>query len=282
MILRSFLALHLLLALLWQAPRAHAHHDGPTLPVALNVPGNVAGLSIHTSQTRFGLSSRFFRVTDHPLYGAATGGDATVLVNALYGMVSLGPRYAAEVLLPVITDFPAGAGASHTGLADVRLGLRAFLPVQALGWSAAVETSVPSGSAEHGFGADAFVSRLSTRLAYDLLDERLRVFAEAGVAWVWGESRGTMADVAGAAAWQTTRVAGFYFEARVLTAVEKGRQNLTEIGGRSRAVGDTSVVLTPALTLAITQKLTFAAGPQFPLGFEDFAFGAIASLTYHP
>ncbi|MDX2024408.1 MAG: hypothetical protein SF187_29470 [Deltaproteobacteria bacterium] len=262
---------------------AHAHHDGgAALPVALNVPGNVAGLSIHTPQTRFGLSSRLFRVTGHPLYGPLTGGDATVLVNALYGMVGLGPRFAAEALLPIISDFPAGAGHGHTGLADVRLGLRAFVPMQTLGWSAAVETSVPTGSAEHGFGADAFVSRLSTRLAYDVVQERLRVFTEAGIAWAWDESRGTMADVALAAAWQTTRVAGLYVEARVLAAVEQGRDNLTEVGGRSRAAGDTSVVLTPAVTLALTPNLTLAAGPQFPLGFEDFAYGAIASLTYRP
>jgi hypothetical protein len=185
-------------------------------------------------------------------------------------------------MLPIISDFPDDAGQSHTGLADVRLGLRAFVPLQTLGWSAAVETSVPSGSAQRGFGADAFVSRLSTRLAYDLLNERLRVFGEAAVAWVWDESRGTMADVAGAAAWQTTRVAGLYLEARLLTAIERGRENLAEIGGRSRSAGDTSVVLTAALTLAVTEQVTIAAGPQFPLGFEDFAFGAIASVTYRP
>jgi hypothetical protein len=184
----------------------------------------------------------------------------------------------------LITDLPQGENTSHTGIGDAQLGLRWFVPnenteAQYL-WSMAIETSAPTGNASYGFGADAFVSRISTRISRDLFDDRVRVFAEAGAAWAWAEKRGSMADFALASVWQTTRVLGLFIEARVLTAVQSGRLEPVNFGGRSRATGDTSFVLTPALSLAASDKISVAAGPQIPLGFKDFEYGFAISITY--
>lgn len=266
---------------------ARAHHDGGAqLPVSLNVPGSIGGISNPggLTQTRFGISSRAFRVSGHPLYSAFMGGDATVLMNALNGSVGVTHQLAVEAILPLITDLPQGDNSSHTGLGDAQLGLRWFAPntnaESPYLWSMAIETSVPTGNAAYGFGADAFVSRISTRLSRDFFNNRMRLFADAGTAWAWAERRGSLADVALASVWQATNLLGVFIEARVLTAIESGRLEPINVGGRSRSAGDTSVVLTPALSLAISDHFSAAAGPQIPFGLKDFDFGFAVSLTY--
>lgn len=272
-------------AVVCPSPQAFAHHDGGTqLPVSLNVPGTAGGLSPSAPmpETRLSLSSRAFRVSDHPLYSASIGGDATVLLNALSASMGVAQQAAIEAVVPMITDLPEGTDGGNTGLGDVQLGFRWFALAQPeeLALSLAAETSLPTGSASRGFGADAFVSRASTRLSHGLARNNLRVLAEAGVAWAWADRRGTMADVALASLWQATRVVGVFFEARVLTALEAGRQQPVNFGGRARQAGDTSVVLTPAITCLLSDHLTAAMGPQLPLGFADFDVGLALSVTY--
>lgn len=275
-----------LLALVAIVPAtARAHHDGPVLPLSLNAPGAVGGLGNPAGQTetKFGLTSRVFRVSDHGLYGPPlAGGDATIIFHGLYGAWALSPHWSLEALLPVVTDLPDGERSSQTGIGDVRLGARRFAAVEAWRalWAVSLETALPTGDATRGFGADAFVSRLSTRLAKDLAEQRLRLFIEGGLAWAWQHERGTLADVAAAAMWQALAPLGLFFEARVLTAVERGREIPLEFVGRTRAPGDTSVVLTPALMLFLGKSISVAAGPQIPLGFRDFDFGFALSATY--
>jgi len=274
-------------AVFWPCAAARAHdHGGSQLPVSLNVPGSVGGITNPggLTQTRFGLSSRVFRVSGHPLYSAFMGGDATVLMNALNSSIGVTRQLSFEGVLPLITALPQGDSASHTGLGDAQLGIRWFVSNTNIEaeyiWSMAAETSVPTGNASYGFGADAFVSRISTRLSYDFFNNRVRVFGEAGTAWAWAEKRGSLADVALASVWQTTRMVGVFVEARVLTSIESGRLEPLNFGGRARTAGDTSVVLTPALSLAASEHISAAAGPQIPVGFKDFDIGFAVSLTY--
>ena len=261
---------------------ACAHHDsGPQLPLSINLPGNVGGLSNPgtLTQSNVGFGTRAFRVSDHSLYNGVIGGDATVLLNALQGTVGIGRKVAATAMLPMVSDLPEGGVQGHTGLGDVRLGLRWLATNNdAQAWSIAGEASLPTGNTKRGFGAGAVVSRVSARLSHDV-SQQLRLFAEAGVALAWNEVRGTMADAALASVWQATAVVGLFFEARVLTAVEQGK---IELVGRARKAGDTSVVLTPALTVAAGEHVSAALGPQIPLGFKDFDIGFAASVTYRP
>lgn len=262
-----------------------AHHDGPVLPLSLNAPGAVGGLANPAGQaeSKFGVASRAFRVSDHALYGnPVTGGNATVLFNGLYGALALSSRLSLETLVPIVTDLPEGDGRSETGLGDVRLGGRWFLPVGQTQnvWALAAEVALPTGDATRGFGADAFVSRLSGRLSRDLANGRLRVFAEAGAAWAWEDQRGTIADLAAAGMWQAVGPLGLYLEARVLTALERGRQNPLEFVARTREPWDTSVVITPAVTASLGEHVALAIGPQIPLGFQDFDLGFSFSATY--
>ena len=71
-----------------------------------------------------------------------------------------------------------------------------------------------------------------------------------------------------------------FCEVRVLTALERGREKPLEFVGRTRAPGDTSVVLTPGLIVGATDRISIALGPQIPLGFKDFDYGVAASATY--
>lgn len=282
---RALLSALVAISVGWPSASAQAHHDGGSqLPVSLNVPGTVGGISNPggLTKTTFGLSSRVFRVSGHPLYSSFMGGDATVLMNALHGTVGITPKLALQAMIPLVTDLPEGASSSHTGLGDMQLGLRWFAlnDVTDYVWSVAAETSAPTGNEEYGFGAGTFVSRASTRLSYDFVDKRVRVFVEAGTAWAWAQKRGTMADVALASVWQTTRLVGLFVEARVLTAIESGRLEPVNFGGRTRAAGNTTVILTPAFSLAVGEHASAAAGPQIPLGFKDFDLGFAVSLTY--
>ncbi len=262
---------------------AEAHHDGPVLPLSLNAPGAVGGLANPAAQTetKFGLASRAFRVSDHELYGQGLGGNATVLFNGLYGALALSPNWSLEALVPFVTDVPSN-GHSHTGLGDVRMGLRWFEPLQRLGMQLMLgaETALPTGNADQGFGAGAAVSRVSTRLAKDLPAQRMRLFVETGMAWAWAPRRGTLADVAFAGMWQALGPVGLFCEVRVLTAVERGREAPLEFVGRTRTPGDTTVVFTPALMLAASPHISLALGPQIPVGFKDFDFGFALSATY--
>ena len=264
---------------------AQAHHDGPVLPLSLNAPGAVGSLANPAGQTetKFGLSSRAFRVSDHALYGPTVGGgDATVLFNGVYGAWAVSPHLSLETLLPLVTDVPSGEAEGSTGIGDVRFGARWFTPWQRLEalWALGAEVSLPTGNAELGFGADAFVTRASARLARDFAAARLRMFVEAGVAAAWSEQRGSLADVAVAGMWQAMSQVGLFCELRALTALESGRRNALEFVGRTRAPGDTSVVITPAVIVNATSRLALALGPQIPFGFRDFDFGFALSATY--
>lgn len=265
---------------------AEAHHDAAdALPLSLNTPGAVGGLTspAERTETRFGFLSRAFRVNDNPLYGAALGGDALVLWNGLFGNLSVTPQLSLEALVPLVTDLPDDQE-SRTGLGDVRLGVRWFHRVSSLDATMALgaEGSLPTGDAARGFGADAVVTRTSGRLIHDLPRPRMRIYGEAGVAWTWAERRGTLADAALAALWQPFERLGFLCEARVLTALEQGRAQALAFVGQTRQAGDTTLVITPALTLALGRQVGMSVGPQIPLGFKDFDFGVTAAVGFSP